>query len=68
MKKFGMQIERSNKIQFPLPISIDKICCFKSISQSPFVSRTFLILQRDSVFAYLFNVVFRDIFYYNTPI
>ena len=30
--------------------------------------RTFLISQRDSVFAYLFNVVFRDIFHYNTPI
>ena len=66
MKKFGIQIERSNKIQFP--ISIDKICCFKSISQSPFMSRTFLILQRDSVFAYLFNAVFRDIFYHNTTI
>ena len=33
------------------------------------MSRTFLILHRDSLFcAYLFHVVFMDILYYNTPI
>ena len=33
------------------------------------MSRTFLILHRGSVFlAYLFNVVFTDMFYYNTAI
>ena len=33
------------------------------------MSRTFLMLHRDSLFcAYLFHVVFMDILYYNTPI
>ena len=33
------------------------------------MSRTFLILHRDSLFcAYLLHVVFMDILYYNTPI
>ena len=33
------------------------------------MSRTLLILNRDSVFfAYLFNLVFMDILYYDTPI
>ena len=48
MNKFGIQIERINKIQSPLPISIDTT--FKFIFQSPFMGRTFLILHRDSVF------------------
>ena len=52
MNKFGIQINRINKIQSPLPISIDKT--FKSIFQSPFMSRTFLILHRDSVFLLIY--------------
>ena len=52
MKKFGIQIERINKIQPPLPIAIDKT--FKSIFQSPFMSRTFSILHRVSVFLLIY--------------
>ena len=52
MDKFDIQIERTNKIQSPLPISIYKT--FKSIFQSPFMSRTFLILHRDSVFLLIY--------------
>ena len=39
MNKFGIQIERINKIQSLLPISIDKT--FKSIFQSSFMSKPF---------------------------
>ena len=49
MNKFGIQIERTKYdplYLFPLA----KLCYFKSIFQSPFMSRTFLILHRDSVF------------------
>ena len=52
MNKFGIQIERINKMQSPLPISIDNN--FKSIFQSPFMSRTFLILHRDLVFLLIY--------------
>ena len=52
MKKFGIKIERINQIQPPLPISVDKTV--KSIFQSPFMSRTFLILHRDSVFLLIY--------------
>ena len=54
MKKFGIQIKRINKIQSSLPISIDKTFYFKSIFQSPFMSTTFLILHRDSVFLLIY--------------
>ena len=52
MNKFGIQIERINKTQPPLPISIDKT--LKSIFQSSFMTRTFLILHRDSVFLLIY--------------
>ena len=55
MNKFGIQIERTNKIQSTLPISIDKT--IKSIFQSPFMSRTFLMLHRDSVFLLIYLMI-----------
>ena len=48
MNIFGIQIERIYKIKSPLPITYF-LCYFKSIFQSPFMSRPFLILHRDSV-------------------
>ena len=54
MNKFGIQIERTNKIQSALPISIDKT--FKCIFQWPFMSRIFLILHRDSVFLLIYLI------------
>ena len=53
MNKFGIQIERTKYdplYLFPLA----KLCYFKSIFQSPFMSRTFLILHRDSVFLFIY--------------
>ena len=55
MNKFGMQIERINKIQSPLPISIDKTLLF-------------WIYFSIAFYEYFFNEVFMDIFYYNTQI
>ena len=69
MNKFGIQMKRINKIQPPLPISIDKILFFQIYFSIVFYEKNFFnITQRFCIFAYLFNVVFRDIFYYNTPI
>ena len=66
MNKFGIQIEttKHNPLYiFPLA----KRYCFESIFQLPFMSRTY-ITYRFCIFAYLINVMFMDIFYYNTPI
>ena len=52
MKKLGTQIERINKIQPPLYISIDKT--YKSIFKSPFMTTTFLTLHRDSSFLLIY--------------
>ena len=42
MDKFGIQRERVNKIQSPLPILFEKtLLLFESIFKSPFMSRTF---------------------------
>ena len=49
MNKFGIQIERVNKIQPLYLFPLIKLY-FKSIFQLPFRGRTFLILHRDSVF------------------
>ena len=49
MNKFGIQIERINKCNYYL-FPLSKLYYFKSIFQWPFMSRTFLILHRDSVF------------------
>ena len=69
MNKFGLQIERINKIQSPLPISVDKTLLFLIYVSIAFYKQNFLnITQRFCIFVYLFHVVFMDIFYYNTPI
>ena len=52
MKKLGTQIERINKIQPPLYISIDKT--HKSIFKSSFMTTTFLTLHRDSSFLLIY--------------
>ena len=51
MNKFGIQIERINKYNPLDPLS--KVCYFKSIFQSPFMS-TFLMLHRNSVFLFIY--------------
>ena len=53
MNIFGIQIERIYKIKSPLPITYF-LCYFKSIFQSPFMSRPFLILHRDSIFLLIY--------------
>ena len=69
MNIFGIQIERNNKTQSPLPISIDKTLLFQIYFSITFYEQNiFYTTQRFCIFAYLFNVVFMDIFYYNTPI
>ena len=41
MNKFGMQIEKINKIQSPLPISIGKTLLFQIYFSIAFMSRPF---------------------------
>ena len=56
MNKFGIQRERINKIQSPLPSYLTKLCYFESIFQSPSMSRTFLILHRGSLFVLIYLI------------
>ena len=66
MNKFGIQMERK---QSPLPISIDKILLFGIHFSIAFYEQNFLnITWKFCIFAYLLNVVFMDIFCYNTQI
>ena len=53
MNIFGIQTERIYKIKSPLPITYF-LCYLKSIFQSPFMSRLFLILHRDSIFLLIY--------------
>ena len=56
MNKFGIQRERINKIQSPLPICLTKPCYFEFIFQSSFMSKTFLILHRVSLFVLIYLI------------
>ena len=81
MNKFGILTERINKIQSLLPISIVKTVLFQIyLSIALYEQNVFNITQRFLYFCIfqrfpyyilyfcLFNVVFMDKFYYNTPI
>ena len=56
MNKFGIQIEKLTKYSPLYLFPLSKLCYFKFVFQLPFMSRTFLILHRDSVFLLIYLI------------
>ena len=69
MNKFGIQIDRTNKIQSLYLFFLMKLILFWMYFSIAFYEYNFLnITLRFCNFAYLFNLVFVYIFCYNTPV